>query len=91
MWPERHTLVMPYVVAHDRGGPYQADAFAAGFTCGALDSRLAHAVHPITQPVPTGVLPQLDLIAMRHGWTISSELLDEHWTSVTFTRMVETP
>ncbi len=84
-------LVMPFVVTRDVGGPYAADAFVAGWEAGVIDMLL-----PIVRPhgltvsryVHPPLVPQLDLVAMRHGYTLTTEPWDEHpdeWTLATFT------
>lgn len=82
-------LLMPFVVCED--GTYEPRSFVAGYTAALLDARLGNKDDgwPIAQYVPPPLVPQLDLLAMRHGWNITSEPWDEHpdeWTLVTFTR-----
>jgi hypothetical protein len=88
---EGYGLLMPFTVCASQGGPYDDAAFVAGYTAGLLDGRLADPDNgwPIAQQVPSALVPQLDLLAMRHGWNITSEPWGEHpdeWTLVTFTR-----
>lgn len=89
---ERHVweLATPFVVARSNGGYYDDDALAAGWQIGYLDAELRHAfVDTIKAYVYPGTLPQLDLSAMRHGWTMTTETWEEHpqeWALVTFTR-----
>ena len=63
-------LVMPFVVCASQGGPYDDRAFVAGWECGALDQVLA-VLRPygatINRWVKPELLPQLDLIAMKHS------------------------
>ena len=84
--PPGYELVMPFVVCRSQGGPYDDGAFVAGFECGALEARLT-----IGRPascelyVRTASLPQIDLIAMRHGYQVEAEPWDEdpdEWTHV---------
>lgn len=81
-------LVMPFVVCATNGGPYDDAAFVAGYAAGTIDARLAMHDPVIAQTaVRTDLLPQLDLIAMRHGYTMTSEPWGEapaEWTMVTF-------
>lgn len=94
-------LVMPFVVCQSKGGPYDDDAFAAGFHAGRIDCWLR--VLPIleriggkfdtSEPemVRSPLVPQLDLIAMRHGYVVEAEPWAEHpdeWTAVRFRREV---
>lgn len=73
-------LVMPFVVVTSAGGPYDDAAFVAGYECGLIDATL----HALTQVdaeldrwVSRDVVPQLDLIAMRHGLGLKALELDE--------------
>lgn len=79
-------MVMPFVVCASQGGPHEDGAFVAGFECGKLDTLLEH-VHPPTHDgmYRTDSMPQIDLIAMRHGYVMTAEPWDEHpdqWTRV---------
>lgn len=71
-------LVMPFTCVTSVGGPYDDRAFAAGFQAGQIDRSLAaiaavegQGMYDIT--VRTDLAPQLDLIAMRHGFTTDAE------------------
>lgn len=84
-------LVMPFVVCQP-DGPFDAGAFVAGWECGVLEARLAGIVGvgvvTVQRYVHTPVLPQLDLIAMKHGFRVTAEPWDEHpdeWSFVTIT------
>ena len=83
-------LVMPFVVTVSHGGPYDDSAFVAGWEAGWLDVMLLSA-RPlgvtVERYVNPALIPQLDLLAMRHGYTLNSEPWDESpddWTRVTF-------
>ncbi len=83
-------LVMPFVVCKDDGGRYDDESFVAGYRCCEIDMTLRF-MAPISNTlewyVEPGLLPQLDLIAMRHGWTMTSEPWGDHpdeWTRVSF-------
>lgn len=84
---EHDMSLVPFVVCQSKGGPYDDDAFAAGWHLGAIDAELAtvaarrsHA--PVLHTVRTASIPQLDLIAMRHGFSLVSSDADEEWTTV---------
>lgn len=84
-------LVMPFVVVSSTGGPYDDDAFAAGWHCAQIDEALAAGrmgdVANIS--VRTAILPQLDLIALRRGATMKSWPTDyDEWTIVMFSPMM---
>lgn len=85
-------LVMPFTVCASNGGPYDDASFVAGVWFGKLDAELRWCVETGTDPkldfpVPTPLVPQLDLLAMNHGLTMTSEPWDEapdEHTFVTF-------
>jgi hypothetical protein len=84
---------MPYVSCVSKGGPYDDEPYVAGWEVGVLDTVLATSalgdrVYEFTRRVRTGNVPQLDLVAMEHGWSMTSTADDEHpeWTTVTFSR-----
>ena len=87
-------LMMPFVVCASNGGPYDDEPYCAGFEAGMVDtilSTLLPGIHHLARPVRSDNLPQIDLIAMQHGWSIVSTVVDdEHpeWTTVTFSRRV---
>lgn len=76
-----YELVVPFVIVKSQGGPFDDDAFVAGATTGALYQELeACAVIkaiPRARYIHTLLLPQVDLIAMRHGYQLRYEDLDE--------------
>lgn len=79
-------LVMPFVVTESEGGPYNDVAFVAGWTCAAIDEALSHSGTSWSGYVPPGILPQLDLIAMRRHLVVTQEPWEGHeaeWTLVT--------
>jgi hypothetical protein len=78
---------MPFIVCRSEGGPYDDVSFATGWQLGSIDAELAtlaarrsHA--PVLHTVRTPSVPQLDLIAMRHGFSLLSSDADEEWTTV---------
>lgn len=85
-----YELVMPFVLAKSNGGPFDDAAFVAGMTCGALDQELAMtaALHtlPCERYVGLPLMKQVDLIAMRHGYTLKPGEVDEAsgWQHVGF-------
>jgi hypothetical protein len=79
-------LVMPFVVTKSRGGPYDDDAYVAGFEAGRLDAILTNNTTAIVVgPVHSLNRDQLDLIAMQHGYTASfvGNADDEPWVQMT--------
>jgi hypothetical protein len=83
-------LVMPFVATTSHGGPYDDAAFVAGFEAGWLDLMLSitgKVGAEVQRYVPPELVPQLDLIGMRHGYKLIAEPWDEHpdeWTLITF-------
>lgn len=73
-----YNLVMPFVVTKDHGGPYDDDSYVAGWEAHAMacfmkDIQLGVPCRIIPMmPVRTANIPQLDLLAMRFGWTLES-------------------
>ena len=89
-------LVMPFVVCASNGGPFDDAPYCAGFEAGMVDTILAAlpvGINQMSRPVRTDNLPQIDLLAMQHGWTITSAVDAEYpeWTTVTFCRLTSTP
>lgn len=84
-----YELVMPFVVCRSQGGVYDDEAFVAGYEAGQIDAALRAAAPmgvEMRRYVHSALLPQLDLIAMEHGYQITSYPWDEHpdeWTLVT--------
>ena len=67
-------LVMPFVCVTSNGGPYDDEAFVAGYRLGQLDHALS-----IDGPYTTVMVTcrpddvaQVDLIAMRYRWKMGS-------------------
>jgi hypothetical protein len=89
-------LVMPFVVVASKGGPYDDEAFVAGWSCAEIDQAL-NAVAPwratFQRTVRTEVVPQVDLIAMKHEYTLTHDDPDvdlernDGWTMVTLSPM----
>lgn len=84
-------LVMPFVVCQSQGGPYEDRSFVAG-------ARYAQIEHEAAT-IATGrqkewyaepeLVPQLDLVAMKLGLTMTSVAWTERpdeWTLVTMSR-----
>lgn len=86
-------LVMPFVVVKSKDGPYEDDAYVAGFEAGRLDALLEHdllaTATALDLPLHAENLPQLDLIAMRRGYVMDIEHSDDGWSFVSFAAAVE--
>lgn len=85
-----YDLVMPFVACASNGGPYDDAAFTAGYQAGGLDKALeilaAAGASELRATVYTPLVPQLDLVAMRHGFQLDSGACAEAegWTFATF-------
>lgn len=66
-------LIMPFTVTASHGGPYEDQAFIAGYQAGQVDQSLAAAVaigvNRLVVTVYTPLVPQIELIGMKHGFT----------------------
>lgn len=84
-----YDLVMPFVSVASKGGPYEDNAYCAGWAMGALDARLATlAPVSLSETVRTDDLDQADLVAMSHGYAMQRHESEvEGWTFVEFTRL----
>lgn len=88
--PTEYGLVMPFVTVTSVGGPHDDTAYVAGYEMGALDARLELAALARAIPTATNIhtvnQPQADLIAMKHGFTLSFTPIDGHddWLHVEF-------
>ena len=81
---EGSSLVEPFIVCASNGGTFDDASFVAGCYYGRAESVLlvggTYAAY-----VPNALVPQLDLLAMRHTWPIQAEPWGEHpdeWTRV---------
>lgn len=82
-------LVMPFVTVASKGGPYDDEAYVAGYEMGILDHVLCHlppsATHRVT--IHEANRAQADLIAMRHGFVMHTHGDPSlGWLDVGFTR-----
>ena len=78
-------LVMPFVTVTSVGGPHDDDAYVAGWEMGKLDAFLEHTKpQSLAQTVRSDNVAQADLVAMRHGYTMTVEdSMVEGWTNIT--------
>ena len=76
-----HHPAMHFPLVKSNGGPYDDDAFAAGWNLATLDMKLVLA--RANNMYLGGVLlhgdlfPQIDLIAMRHGYLVDAEPFED--------------
>lgn len=78
---QRYEFFMPFVTTTDAGGPHDPASYIAGFETGALDARLKMlAAIPVVEwrtVLHRENLPQVDLIAMAHGYAITEEPVED--------------
>jgi hypothetical protein len=78
---DTYGFVTPFVLVQSNGGPFDDAAFVAGVTCGALFQELetCAALHALPHPryLKPAILPQVDLIAMKHGFVLRRGEIDE--------------
>lgn len=92
MTDEGFELVMPFVVTKSHGGPFDDDAYCAGWEMGALNAQLRHITKPrFAATIRRDNLAQADLIAMKARWSMTEESVPEEefveWAQVTFVRV----
>lgn len=83
----QYEIVMPFVVTQSNGGPYDDDAFVAGWYAAELDivlEQMARFHCGMARTVPTPLVPQIDLIAMKYGFYFEHEPCEdaEGWSNV---------
>lgn len=89
-----YSLVMPFVLCQSEGGHLDDTAFTFGWECGRLDADLAVGLHRVERILHADVMPQADLIAMKHGYNVEAKEDDAvsevaahiGWRSVAFTK-----
>jgi hypothetical protein len=89
--PDTTDLSVPFVVVKSRGGMYDDTAFSAGVDTGRIDAHLETlarlgARQSGVYTVRTVLRPQLELVAMRHGFHhVGVSLTDNpNWAHVQF-------
>lgn len=85
-------LLMPFVVCQSRGGPYDDQAFVAGFECGSIMARLEiEKPNMLQASVHNENVRQFDLIAMHAGYAMAAAEFDqalyEGWSRIEFRRI----
>lgn len=93
---EDFQLEMPFINVKSKGGPFDDDAYVCGFEVGAIaaEMQLASSLRtssmvvafPSSRYVHAINVPQLDLIAMRYGFTVTSSPPedDSEWAFIQF-------
>jgi hypothetical protein len=83
-------LVMPFVGVKSKGGPFDDQAFTAGYEMGLLDALLGHAYTfgIVDRTLRVENREQADLLAMRHGWRAKfADTEVEGWIYAEFVRV----
>lgn len=81
-------LVMPFVTVASKGGPHDDESFVAGYRMGRLDAALAvgGGWTDDEEFITEACIPQVDLLAMRHGWLVEFSEPVDGWVTARFTR-----
>lgn len=84
-----YEMVMPFVTVTSKGGPHDDDSYVAGYIMGTLNSSLQTAATvraSITATIEEVNMPQAELIAMRNGYALTDESVEDFpgWHFVTF-------
>jgi len=92
-----YELVMPFIVTHSHGGPFDDEAYVCGYEMGHLDAVLdvvrGLQVGPPVLTIHRANMPQAELLAMKHRMTLMEipwpdcdepEYLAQ-WAPITFT------
>jgi hypothetical protein len=89
-YEQEYGLVMPFVACQSNDGPYDDEAYVAGYEMGLLDQSLATMAQPFTawrQMIHSPNRRQADLIAMRHDFVMTVRETDfDEWLDVEFSR-----
>lgn len=88
-------MVMPFLPVTSKGGPFDDNAYAAGWECGQIAALLEYSSEVpgtlaesqrLKLPVRTANVDQLDLVAMHHGFVIDEREPWEDGSEWTFIR-----
>ena len=86
-------LVMPFVTVQSNDGPHDDQSYTAGYEMGRLDDQLEFEKPSVLDSVVlTENIKQVDLIAMKNGYSMTPTLHEEDptWTFVKFTKLLYT-
>lgn len=87
---EAMSLVVPFTVCKSQGGPYEDQSFTAGFQAGSMFTmlevtKLLGGANTMPRVAYQQLVPLLDLIAMRFGYTVDYDMSEyADWVTVTF-------
>ncbi len=82
-------LELPFIACESAGGVLDDMAFTRGWECGAIDQDLkrckSQGIDPEPRYVPADIVDQIDLIAMRHGMSMTkTQHEDPFWILIAF-------
>lgn len=83
-----YELVVPFIACESMGGPFDDPSFVAGYSVGQIDQQLA-AGDTTSRMVVDSVVPQIDLMAFRHGYQTRVMQLRDGWVHVEFERRLQ--
>ncbi len=92
-----YSLALPFIVTTSHGGPYDDDAFVAGFRAGQIYQALTDApaqAQSLQWTVESALVHQLELIGMDRGFMVMSSVAFEEapgWSQVVFMRGSDPP
>lgn len=81
-------LVVPFIACESNGGPFDDPSFVAGYAVGQIDQQLADG-DTTSRLVLDSLVPQIDLMAFRHGYQTTVEPLQDGWVHVDFERRLQ--
>lgn len=91
-------MVLPFVVVASKGGPFDDDAYTAGFEAGQMFESLSHIrMHTpdiymkLAMPIHAANREQLDLIAMHYGLTANFTEVADGWLTITLSAYTSGP
>lgn len=82
-------MKLPMIVTTSQGGPYDDEAFQAGYSLAMVHVSLADPdfqAPSFVVPAYSASVPQLDLIAMAYGWSTKVLHEQDEWSCVLMTR-----
>lgn len=91
-----YELAVPFILCSSQNGPFDDEAFVAGFQCGEVDRALtvvaAAGGSRFTATVYTASIRQLELFAMNRGFPgVAVDRHDDTWSTVTFMSTADSP
>ncbi len=93
-----YSLAVPFIACNSQGGPYDDNAFVAGFQCGEIDRALkaieAAGGNSAEFTVYTPLVKQVELLGMNRGFPVmTADTFDDtpEWTHVRFSASKEQP